>query len=173
MEIWVRACLSVGIFVAAVLASAAGTGGGALYIPGYVVALKDVHKAVPLSKVTIFGACLVSVLFNLGRRQPAGELPLISYELAAILEPCTLLGGILGVLLNIVMTDVQIIVCLVLILSFTTYKTTRKGLTQYREENRIISERHIHTEGEMKSALFCRFWIHVRTVAFPGSWTRQ
>ncbi|PFH38316.1 hypothetical protein BESB_006570 [Besnoitia besnoiti] len=141
MEIWVRAVLSGGIFVAAMLAAAAGTGGGALYIPGYVVALRDVHKAVPLSKVTIFGACLMSVLFNLRRKQPSGKLSLISYELAAILEPFTLLGGVLGVLLNIIMTDLQIICCLVAVLSFTTYKTTRRGILQYREESRLIAQR--------------------------------
>ncbi|KFH12477.1 sulfite exporter TauE/SafE protein [Toxoplasma gondii VAND] len=141
MEVWVRSVLSCCIFMAAMLAAAAGTGGGALYIPGYVVALNDVHKAVPLSKVTIFGACLVSVLFNLGRKQPSGNLLLISYELAAILEPFTLLGGVLGVLLNIVMTDIQIISCLVLVLSFTTYKTTRRGLLQYQTESRLLAER--------------------------------
>ncbi|CBZ55893.1 conserved hypothetical protein [Neospora caninum Liverpool] len=141
MEIWVRSVLSCCIFMAAMLAAAAGTGGGALYIPGYVVALRDVHKAVPLSKVTIFGACLVSVLFNLGRKQPSGNLLLISYELAAILEPFTLMGGVLGVLLNIVMSDIQIICCLVVVLSFTTYKTTRRGIIQYQTESRLLAER--------------------------------
>lgn len=107
-------------------------------MPAYAVFLNDIHKAVPLSKVTIFGACLVSVLFNIRRRHPKTKGPLICYELAALLEPFTLLGGILGVLLNIVMTDAQILACLVMTLSFTCYKTFKKGLAQRAEETRIL-----------------------------------
>ncbi|OEH78079.1 hypothetical protein cyc_07766 [Cyclospora cayetanensis] len=140
MDLPVRIALVAVIFVAATMASGAGTGGGALYIPGYIVSLKDVHKAVPLSKVTIFGGCLVSVLINIRRRNPKSNTPMIAYELAALMEPFTLLGAIIGVLLNIVMTDLQILVCLVVTLSFTSYKTFRKGLAQRAEETRILKE---------------------------------
>ena len=140
MEIIGRIILMTVIFIAATLASGAGTGGGALYIPGYVVSLGDVHKAVPLSKATIFGGCLMSVLINIRRRHPKSNAPLINYELAAIMEPFTLLGAIIGVLLNIVMTDLQILACLVLTLSFTSYKTFRKGLAQRAEETRILQQ---------------------------------
>ncbi|KAL8427337.1 hypothetical protein Efla_002300 [Eimeria flavescens] len=135
-----RLSLVAVIFVAATLASGAGTGGGALYIPGYVVSLRDVHKAVPLSKVTILGGCLVSVLVNVRRRHPKSNAPLIAYELAALMEPFTLLGAVIGVLLNIVMSDLQILVCLVLTLSFTCYKTFRRGLMQRAEETRILKQ---------------------------------
>lgn len=140
MEIVGRLVLMAVIFVAATLASGAGTGGGALYLPGYVVSLGDVHKAVPLSKVTIFGGCLMSVLINIRRRHPKSGAPLINYELAAIMEPFTLLGAIIGVLLNVVMSDFQILACLVLTLSFTSYKTFKKGLAQRAEETRILQQ---------------------------------
>lgn len=140
MEHASRLVLIAVIFVAATMASSAGTGGGALYIPGYVVSLRDVHKAVPLSKVTIFGGCLVSVLINIRRKHPKSNTPIIAYELAALMEPFTLLGAIIGVLLNIVMSDLQIIICLVVTLSFTSYKTFKKGLNQRAEETRIFKE---------------------------------
>ncbi|CDJ64677.1 hypothetical protein, conserved [Eimeria necatrix] len=140
MDVFVRLALMAAIFIAATLASGAGTGGGALYIPGYIISLRDVHKAVPLSKVTIFGGCLMSVLINVRRRHPKSNAPIINYELAAIMEPFTLLGAIIGVLLNIVMTDFQILACLVLTLSFTSYKTFKKGLAQRAEETRILKE---------------------------------
>lgn len=140
MELVTRLVLIAVIFVAATMASGSGTGGGALFIPGYVVSLRDVHKAVPLSKVTIFGGCVVSVLINIRRRHPKSNAPVIAYELAAIMEPFTLLGSIIGVLLNILMTDLQILACLVLTLSFTCYKTLRKGLQQRAEETRLLSE---------------------------------
>ncbi|KAL8440589.1 hypothetical protein Emag_007875 [Eimeria magna] len=140
MELLTRLVLVAVIFVAATLASGAGTGGGALYIPGYVVSLRDVHKAVPLSKVTIFGGCLVSVLINVRRRHPKSSAPIIAYELAAVMEPFTLLGAVIGVLLNIVMSDFQILACLVVTLSFTCYKTFRKALAQRAEETRILAE---------------------------------
>lgn len=148
-----RIVLVAVIFIAATLASGAGTGGGALYIPGYVVSLRDVHKAVPLSKVTIFGGCLVSVLINVRRRHPKSETPIIAYELAAIMEPFTLLGAIIGVLLNIVMSDLQILACLVITLSFTSYKTFRKGLAQRAEETRILMELHRRHVDEQDSEL--------------------
>ncbi|KAL8436555.1 hypothetical protein ACSSS7_001633 [Eimeria intestinalis] len=140
MEVLARLVLIAVIFVAATLASGAGTGGGALYIPGYVVSLRDVHKAVPLSKVTIFGGCLVSVLINVRRRHPKSRAPIIAYELAALMEPFTLLGAVIGVLLNIVMSDFQILACLVVTLSFTCYKTFKKALAQRAEETRILAE---------------------------------
>lgn len=58
-------------FISAIAASCAGTGGGALYMAIFLLLEKDAHKAVPLSKSTILGVALASLLVNLNRRHPS------------------------------------------------------------------------------------------------------
>eukprot|EP00923_Selenidium_pygospionis_P045443 GHVN01078474.1.p1 GENE.GHVN01078474.1~~GHVN01078474.1.p1 ORF type:complete len:407 (+),score=67.85 GHVN01078474.1:263-1483(+) len=135
---WIGATIAT--FLGAILASAAGTGGGALYMPAYTIILKDVHRAVPLSKITILGLSVSAFFVNVRRKHPTSSRPLINFEISTLLEPPTLAGAIIGVLLNIVMATWMITSCLVLVLSFTTYQTLRKGLCQFREEKRRILE---------------------------------
>eukprot|EP01068_Selenidium_serpulae_P008184 Selendium_serpulae@DN4909_c0_g1_i2.p1 len=138
-------------FLGAVLASAAGTGGGSLYMPAYTILFGDVHKAVPLAKITILGLATSAFLINVRRKHPTSRRPLINFELATLLEPPTLAGAIVGVLMNVVMTPFEIVTCLVCVLSFTTYKTLQKGIAQYKEE-RAEEELFDDEEEEMDEA---------------------
>jgi hypothetical protein len=56
-------------------------------------------------------------------------------NLAALLEPATLLGTIPGVLLNVVFPAYIITILLVLLLAFTAYATLKKGIQQKRLED--------------------------------------
>jgi uncharacterized membrane protein YfcA len=55
------------------------------------------------------------------------KLPLINYQVAGIMEPTTLIGAIFGVMMNHMFPDWLILVLLVSLLSYITYKTVLKG----------------------------------------------
>ena len=90
-------------FIATVLASAAGIGGGSLLVPIFtLLGGFTEHEAIPLSKATIFGSSSVSLfVYMLWRRHPlAPRRPLIDWQLAACLIPPMLLGVTVGVYVN-------------------------------------------------------------------------
>eukprot|EP00923_Selenidium_pygospionis_P016894 GHVN01029727.1.p1 GENE.GHVN01029727.1~~GHVN01029727.1.p1 ORF type:complete len:480 (+),score=95.73 GHVN01029727.1:46-1485(+) len=134
MDLTAVAIASLTTLVGAILASGAGTGGGALYMPTYTIIMGDVHRAVPLSKVTILGLSVTCFFVNLPRTHPTSKRPLINFEISTLLEPASLAGAIIGILLNIVLPSWSIIICLVCVLSITFYKTLTKGVKQFKNE---------------------------------------
>lgn len=64
-SIGAAAALAAAIYVCSVIAAIAGTGGGSLFIAIFSMAYPaDVHKAVPLSKVAVFGVALGASIVN-------------------------------------------------------------------------------------------------------------
>jgi len=72
--------------------------------------------------------------FNLLKKHPDGG-PLIDYDVALLLEPVTLIGTIVGVILNVWMTTAEVLITLVVVLSVTAWKTGKKGFEQKRKED--------------------------------------
>jgi uncharacterized membrane protein YfcA len=127
------------VFICA-LAVAGGVGGGALYMPIYVWVMEDAHLAVPLAKVTTNGVAVAAACFNFSKSHPDDpRKPIINYDVALLLEPLTLIGTVIGVLLNVGMTSGQVLVTLVTVLSVTAYKTYVKGFQQRNKELAIAS----------------------------------
>jgi hypothetical protein len=60
------------------------------------------------------------------KRHPFANRPLIDYNLALMLQPLALGGTVLGVLLNFVFPNWLILLLLILVLFFTTYRTSQK-----------------------------------------------
>ncbi len=131
-----QAYVSVLVFFGAFVCSGGGIGGGGVFVPSFLLGLGlPAHWALPLSQATIFGVGLGSATFLLPRRHPTLDRRLIDMNLAALLEPATLLGTIPGVLLNVVFPALVITILLVVLLSFTAYTTLKKGVEQRRAEN--------------------------------------
>ncbi|EGD78809.1 hypothetical protein PTSG_01784 [Salpingoeca rosetta] len=127
---WQWAVASICVFLCASLAVGAGIGGGALFVGIYMIILgMDAHAAVPLSKATIFGLAIAAYSVNLWKRHPhSQQRPLIDYDTALMLEPMTLLGAIVGVLLNVLFPNWLVLLPLCLLLMVVSYRTIRKGL---------------------------------------------
>ncbi|KAG2514196.1 hypothetical protein BBO99_00008651 [Phytophthora kernoviae] len=89
---------STGAFIASILASGSGLGGGGLLVPLYIMLMgMSSHEAVPLSKATIFGGAIASFLLNIRKRHPlVRSRPLIDYETILLMEPMTLAGTIIA-----------------------------------------------------------------------------
>ncbi|CAD7953123.1 unnamed protein product [Amoebophrya sp. A25] len=129
-------------FFLCALAVGGGVGGGALYMPVYVGLLEDAHLAVPLAKITTNGVAWSAFFFNLFAAHPDDKRrPLINYDVALIMEPLTLIGTIIGVALNVVLTSGHVLVTLVTVLGFTAYRTIAKGLAQREKELAFLKER--------------------------------
>lgn len=69
------------------------------------------------------------------RRHPDTDRPLINARLAILLEPMTLLGSVLGVMLNVIFPAYLITVFLVVLLSAAAFLTLRKGVALWRTES--------------------------------------
>ena len=68
------------------LAAGGGTGGGALFIPIYLLIYKmNAHGAIPLSKVTIFGLAVGGYLVLSRKRHPLKDMSLIDYDLGLLM----------------------------------------------------------------------------------------
>ena len=119
---------SVFCFVGGIVSAAGGVGGGGLYVPVLILlgGLSS-QAAVPVSTVIIFGNAFASLAFNAETRHPTADRPLIDLQVVLLLEPPTLTGAALGVLLNRVLPASVTFVLLVLILGLTTVRTTMRG----------------------------------------------
>ncbi|CAH0522702.1 unnamed protein product [Peronospora belbahrii] len=134
-------------FLSTALGSGCGVGGGGLLVPMYVLYGLSPKHAIPLSKATIFGNAVSAYLFNFNRKHPMNaKLPLINYQVAGIMEPTTLIGTIFGVMMNHMFPDWLILVLLVSLLSYITYKTVCKG-------NKIHETESSHQLALVKSVL--------------------
>ncbi|POM61557.1 hypothetical protein PHPALM_29410, partial [Phytophthora palmivora] len=135
---WKDVVATVIALVSTALGSGCGVGGGGLLVPMYIFfyGLSPKH-AIPLSKATIFGNAVSAYFFNFNRKHPTNaKLPLINYQVAGIMEPTTLIGAIFGVMMNHMFPDWLILVLLVSLLSYITYKTALKGNTISEKESR-------------------------------------
>ena len=53
-----------------------------------------------LSNLTIVGGAIANFAFNVHRRHPGGDKPLIDWDLIMVMEPTTILGALVGSYIN-------------------------------------------------------------------------
>merc|ERR1719462_413374 len=91
-------------FFCAIFAGVAGVGGGAIYMPVYILIFNDSTLFIPLAKATVLGVAIAFNVQNMFRKRetsfPGITRPLIAYDLSMVLEPMTLIGTIFGARLN-------------------------------------------------------------------------
>lgn len=115
--------------IAVSFAAACGTGGGGLLVPLFAaIELFSTKEAIPLSKATIFGGSVASLLVNIRKRHPSADRPLIDLNIAVVFEPMALAGTTLGVMFNSMFPEWLIVLLLIVLLVLTTLKTYRKGV---------------------------------------------
>ncbi|GMI93341.1 hypothetical protein like AT1G61740 [Hibiscus trionum] len=142
---------SVCCFIAAVVSSAGGIGGGGLFIPILtIVAGLDLKTASSFSSFMVTGGSIANVLYNLrtktdklGRQRKA----LIDYDIALLSEPCMLLGVSVGVVCNHVFPEWLITILFAVFLVWSTFKTCRNGVGYWKME----SEREKLENGVIKN----------------------
>ena len=129
-------CAIVMTFVLCAIAAGGGIGGGGLLLPLFILLLAFTpHDASPLTNVTVLGGAIANLAFYYNRQHPSGRKPLISYEVALMMESMTMVGALAGVLLNKIFPGWLITVLLVIVLGITTKRTLTKGLSLWRKES--------------------------------------
>jgi uncharacterized membrane protein YfcA len=93
------------------------------------------HYSSALSTATIFGGAVSNNYFNILKRHPHRNRPLIDYDACTILVPVLLLGTIIGVFFNAVAPGWLISVLLVIALIYTTWRTGLKAYETYQKES--------------------------------------
>lgn len=133
-------CVPV-LFLAGLLCSAGGIGGGGVYVTVLMVCGSLAPRdAVPLSKAIVFIGSVASLILNLRKTVVAqpGAAPaksLIDYTICRIVVPASLMGTLIGVLFNHMAPDWIIVTALCVILSGITVMVTRTAWRQRAEED--------------------------------------
>merc|ERR1719262_1143017 len=127
------------LLAAAFIASAAGVGGGGIFMPLLVACCGMTPKqAVPLAQAMIFGGSIINFAFFVSQCHPLstkGALrSKIDYDGVVLLEPMLCVGVTLGVLIHRAMPDWFLIVLLCLTLIPAIWRTSKKAMSQYRQE---------------------------------------
>ena len=98
-DVWI----TIITFFTIMLSAPAGVGGGCILVPMYLaIGGFSPHYSSALSTATIFGGALTNNFFNIQRRHPRKNRPLIDYDACTLLVPILLLGTIIGVFFNTV-----------------------------------------------------------------------
>ncbi len=150
-------------FIGAVIATSGGVGGGGIYgkliiifslfqpftyiynihsyilcayaVPIFLFMLGiDSHEAIPMSKAAVMGGAVGNLAQNLFQRHPRANQPLINYAVALALEPMTLLGTLIGVILNVLLSHKTLVVLLALFLGGVCIRATFKAYGSYQLE---------------------------------------
>jgi uncharacterized membrane protein YfcA len=80
----------------------------------------------------MFGGTLAVSLANFQLRHHLYDRPLINYNVAAIIEPVSWLGSILGVMINRVIPDWLLYVTQFFVYCYTAYITLMKGIAEWK-----------------------------------------
>eukprot|EP00884_Botryococcus_braunii_P020922 jgi/Botrbrau1/7513/Bobra.0019s0004.1 len=125
--------------ISAFIAASAGLGGGGVLVPLFLLILGfKTHVAVALSNITIVAGALVNLFFNLGKRHPHSEKPLVDWDLILVMEPTTILGALAGGYLNKVTPTYMTTCGLALLLGYVSYKLVVRAIATWRKETRAL-----------------------------------
>ncbi|KAL3903135.1 MAG: hypothetical protein SGILL_010559 [Bacillariaceae sp.] len=123
------------------LAAGGGIGGGGILVPTYILLLDfPVKHAIPLASATVFGGAVANNILNFPKLHPEHpQRSVIDWELITQLEPMTILGALIGAVLNDFLPDLVLVIMMVLLLTVTAYKTLVKAhkLNQQENEERV------------------------------------
>ncbi|CAL5218926.1 g672 [Coccomyxa viridis] len=129
------------------IATAAGVGGGAFFVPLFNILLNfSLKGSMALSQAVIAGGAIAGVAVTLHKKHPHDPArPLMDFDIALMLLPFLLLGVSFGVLANVLFPNWLITVMLLGLLIFLTYKTGKKALSLHRCEVRYLAQREENT----------------------------
>jgi len=144
------------LFFSAILCSAAGIGGGGIYVAVLMVAGKlTPHNAVPLSKAVVFPGAVASLVVNLyymlRGTQAQGTKSVVNMAACRLVVPATLIGTYVGVLVNRVTSDYIIVMLLVVVLTAMTASVIRiahnQALKEQNPDEAEVMDGEATTEG--------------------------
>eukprot|EP00392_Amoebophrya_sp_AT5.2_P005039 g5048.t1 len=128
---------SFGLLVAA----CGGIGGGPFFVPLYIMVLGfPTANASALSNVTIFGGSIANLLFNCRKKTASGD-SVIDWNIILLMEPSTILGAVVGTLINKILPSFVLQLLLVGILLLMGVNTLEKGMKRMEQERPLPEDK--------------------------------
>ncbi|RZC93451.1 hypothetical protein C5167_007264 [Papaver somniferum] len=125
-------------FIGAACGSVGGVGGGGIYVPMLTLIIGfDAKSSVPLSKCMITGAAMSTVYYNLKRRHPTLDMPVIDYNLTLLMQPMLMLGISFGVILSEIFADWMVTILLIILFLATSTMSFFKGVQMWKTESKL------------------------------------
>ncbi|KAI3912280.1 hypothetical protein MKW92_033003 [Papaver armeniacum] len=125
-------------FIGAACGSVGGVGGGGIYVPMLTLIIGfDAKSSVPLSKCMITGAAVSTVYYNLKRRHPTLDMPVIDYNLTLLMQPMLMLGISFGVILSEIFADWMVTILLIILFFATSTLSFFKGVDMWKKESKL------------------------------------
>jgi len=151
---------SVLIFLCGVLSSGGGIGGGGVFIPLLILIGRfNAEEAIPLSTTLICGSSIANFIQMCRQRHPIRNKPLIDYDLALMLEPLSLVGTVVGVILNTMFPDWLLLILLIILLLLSLERTLVNGIKLWKQE-KSSEYTIIPYEGQEEELSFLRGSIY-------------
>ncbi|XP_026411129.1 sulfite exporter TauE/SafE family protein 3-like [Papaver somniferum] len=122
-------------FLGGALGSIGGGGGGGIFVPMLIFIIGFDHgSSAPISKCMVAGAAVTTVYYNLKRRHPTLEMPVMDYNLALLIQPMLMLGISIGVSLRLVFPDWIVTILLVILVIGPLTMAILKGIPIWKKE---------------------------------------
>lgn len=135
LEVWMEVVVAIVCALFAMLASAAGIGGGVIFVSMLQLFGVSPHVAAPLSKAMIFGgSCVLTCMTIFQHEDNDPTKPAIIWDLVFIIEPAAVSGALIGALINVVLPEWFLLVLEVVFLLYTTQKMLKNSLTILNRE---------------------------------------
>jgi uncharacterized membrane protein YfcA len=149
-DYWGFALATLGLMVAA----GGGIGGGGILVPIFSLVFGFSAKhAISLSNVTVFAGAIANTIFNVSKRHPLADRPLVDWDLILVMEPLTIAGALIGAFLNKLLPESVLTILLVALLSFTAYESLSKAVKMYKIETIRLRQQGLRADGTKESEL--------------------
>ncbi|KAG7393887.1 hypothetical protein PHYPSEUDO_000064 [Phytophthora pseudosyringae] len=123
--------ISLGLAVSA----AGGVGGGTILVPAMILIMGfDIKRATPVSNMAIVGGAIANAWFNIRKRHPAVDRPLIDSDLALAMIPLVMGGAVVGTVLAKLLPSYLLSLLFVVVLVLGGTRAVSKGIKMYRAE---------------------------------------
>lgn len=91
--------------------------------------------AIPLASITVFGSSITNNALNMKKRHPLADRPIVDWDLIFAMEPLSLVGVLLGTIINKIFPEGILAMTLIMFLSFVSYLTISRALEMYFDVN--------------------------------------
>ena len=150
------------LFVVTIITTVGGIGGGAFYLPIFMVFFSfTLKEAIPLSITCVMGILLARFLNSIGEKHPRRDKPLINYEVCLIFSPSITVGTVFGVLVNKIAPSWLILLLVLFVLGELGYKTFRKARA-LREAEKVLKGRKLFNLTEQEKTYLLDVYAKIR-----------
>lgn len=149
LEIWMEVVVVIVCALFAMLASAAGIGGGVIFVSMLQLFGVSPHVAAPLSKAMIFGGASALTCMNLFQHEDKDPTkPAIIWDLVFVIEPAAVSGALIGALINVVLPEWLLLVLEVMFLLYTAQKMLRNSMAALNKERIAAGKKPLCTKRD-------------------------